>query len=83
MLFYWLAVCISEDILVQMNLLTDQGISKSIGTVTVKDTQHGALLIPQLTDLTPGLHGFHVHQSPTARRQKDNKPIAVWPPESL
>jgi superoxide dismutase, Cu-Zn family len=64
------------DMVVQMNLLNDQGIGKSIGTVTIKDTQYGLLLVPQLTDLTPGLHGFHVHQNPDcAAVMKDNKPM--------
>jgi Cu-Zn family superoxide dismutase len=70
-------VVYAEDMAVQMNLLTDQGAGKSIGTVTVKDTQYGLLLIPQLTDLAPGLHGFHVHQNPDcAAGMKDNKPMA-------
>jgi Cu-Zn family superoxide dismutase len=35
------------------------------------------LLVPQLTGLTPGLHGFHVHQNPDcAAGMKDNKPMA-------
>ena len=67
----------AEDMVVPVNLLTDQGAGKSIGTVTAKDTQYGLLLIPQLTDLTPGLHGFHVHQNPDcAAGMKDNKPMA-------
>ncbi len=67
----------SADMTVSMNLLTDQGAGKSIGTVTVKDTQYGLLLILDLTDLTPGLHGFHVHQNPDcAAGMKDNKPMA-------
>jgi Cu-Zn family superoxide dismutase len=67
----------AEDMVIQMNLLTDQGVGKSIGTVTVKDTQSGLLLIPQLTDLAPGIHGFHVHQNADcAVGMKDNKPMA-------
>ena len=67
----------AADMAVSMNLLTVQGAGKSIGTVMVKDTQYGLLLIPDLTDLTPGLHGFHVHQNPDcAAGMKDNKPVA-------
>lgn len=67
----------AEDMVVQMSLLTDQGTGKSIGTLTVKDTQYGLLLTPLLSDLTPGLHGFHVHQNPDcAASMKDNKSIA-------
>ncbi len=36
----------------------------SIGTVTLKDTRYGLLIKPRLHDLSPGLHGFHVHQKP-------------------
>jgi len=67
----------AEDMVVQMNLLTDQGAGKNVGTITIKDTQYGLLLVPALTDLMPGLHGFHVHQNPDcAAGMKDNKPMA-------
>ena len=67
----------AEDMVIQVSLLSDQGAGKNIGTVTVKDTQYGLLLVPQLTDLAPGLHGFHVHQNPDcAAGMKDNKPVA-------
>jgi superoxide dismutase, Cu-Zn family len=70
-------VVFAEDVVVQMNLLTDQGAGKNIGTITIKDTQYGLLLVPMLTDLTPGLHGFHVHQNPDcAAVMKDNKQVA-------
>ena len=38
---------------------TGQG--KSVGTVTFTDTKMGLLITPHLTQLPPGLHGFHVH----------------------
>jgi Cu-Zn family superoxide dismutase len=67
----------AADMTVSMDLLTDQGAGKSIGTVMVKDTQYGLLIIPNLSDLSPGLHGFHVHQNPDcAAGMKDNKPMA-------
>src|SRR5512147_2222979 len=67
----------AEDLVVQMYLLTDQGLGKNIGTITVRDTPYELLLEPTLTDLTPGLHGFHVHQNPDcAAGMKDNKPMA-------
>jgi len=66
----------AEDMVVQINLLNDQGVGKSIGTITIKDTQYGLLLVPQLTDLPPGLHGFHVHQNPECGIVvKDDKPM--------
>ena len=67
----------AEELVVKVNLLTDQGAGKGIGTITAKDTQFGLVLVPQLADLAPGLHGFHVHQNPDcASGMKDNKPMA-------
>jgi superoxide dismutase, Cu-Zn family len=67
----------AEDMVAQMYLLNDQGAGKGIGTVTIKITQYGLLFVPELSDLTPGLHGFHVHQNADcAAGMKDNKPMA-------
>lgn len=33
----------------------------SLGTVTLTQTPHGVLLKAQLTNLSPGGHGFHIH----------------------
>ncbi|HEX6791446.1 MAG TPA: superoxide dismutase [Cu-Zn] SodC, partial [Candidatus Krumholzibacteria bacterium] len=40
-------------------------VGESVGTITVSDTEHGALFTPQLSKLAPGLHGFHLHENPT------------------
>lgn len=67
----------AEQIVVQMNLITDQGVGASIGTVTLTDTSQGLKLAPALSGLTPGNHGFHVHQKPScAAGLKDGKPAA-------
>jgi superoxide dismutase, Cu-Zn family len=47
-----------------MQLVNEQGAGKNIGTVRAAGTVFGLLLTPQLSDLTPGIHGFHVHQHP-------------------
>jgi Cu-Zn family superoxide dismutase len=52
------------DVVVSMNLVNDQGIGKAIGTITISEGPDGLTFTPQLTDLTPGAHGFHVHQNP-------------------
>lgn len=54
----------AEETVVQMNLITDQGISTSIGSVTLKDSPGGLVLTPALSGLAPGTHGFHVHDKP-------------------
>lgn len=52
------------DVSVPINLTAPNGVGKSIGTITAVDTKYGLLLTPKLTGLTPGIHGFHVHQNP-------------------
>ena len=67
----------AEDVVVKVNLVNEQGVGKEIGTITASDTQYGLILTPQLSDLTPGLHGFHVHEKPDCScAMKDGKPMA-------
>ncbi|CDZ76934.1 Superoxide dismutase [Cu-Zn] 1 precursor [Legionella massiliensis] len=35
-----------------------------IGQVVFSDTDFGLLIVPNLSSLPPGLHGFHLHQHP-------------------
>jgi Cu-Zn family superoxide dismutase len=66
----------AADVEVTMNLVTDQGIGKSIGTITISEGPKGLIFTPKLTGLTPGLHGFHVHQNPDcAAGMKDGKQV--------
>lgn len=65
------------QIVVQMNLINAQGVGASIGTVTLTDTSEGLKLAPALSGLTPGNHGFHIHEKPEcAAGLKDGKPAA-------
>ncbi|MGL5359785.1 MAG: superoxide dismutase family protein, partial [Shewanella sp.] len=43
--------------------LLGAGGNTAIGTITLQDTQFGLVLTPNLSSLTPGVHGFHVHQT--------------------
>lgn len=54
---------LADTVKVTMQVATDQGPGRTAGTVTVTDTAYGALFTPQLKGLTPGLHGFHVHEN--------------------
>lgn len=58
---------------IDMNLVAPQGQGKSIGTIKIKDTPYGLLLTPHITGLTPGIHGFHVHENPAC----DNNGMAA------
>jgi superoxide dismutase, Cu-Zn family len=53
------------DITIPMYFTTEQGVGKKAGTVLIHQTQYGLLLIPNLHSITPGLHGFHIHEHPS------------------
>jgi len=52
------------DVVIKVQLVNEQGVGKEIGTISATDSKYGLILTPQLSDLTPGLHGFHVHEKP-------------------
>ena len=59
-----------------MYQLTTQGTGASIGTITVKAIPLGTEFIPNLKQLSPGLHGFHIHQQPSCEAaEKQGKRI--------
>jgi Cu-Zn family superoxide dismutase len=66
----------AAEIVVQMNLIDEQGVGKAIGTVTITEGPSGLVLTPALTDLPPGVHGFHVHQNASCSAgEKDGKQV--------
>lgn len=48
---------------VEMHAVSDSGIGEAIGTVTIRETDDGLAFYPELEGLSPGLHGFHVHEN--------------------
>lgn len=69
----------AEDIVVKVNLVDEHGIGKDIGTVAASDSKYGLILTPQLSDLPPGLHGFHVHDKPDcSHAMKDGKAVPAF-----
>lgn len=66
----------AEDMTIKVSLVNEQGVGKEIGTITASDSKYGLLLSPQLIDLAPGLHGFHVHDKPDcSHAMKDGKAL--------
>ncbi|HLV77355.1 MAG TPA: superoxide dismutase [Cu-Zn] SodC [Marinobacter sp.] len=51
------------EIEVEMHKVTAEGGGAVIGTVTLKQHEHGVLLVPELEGLAAGLHGFHLHEN--------------------
>lgn len=52
---------------VPMRMIDVYGDTKDVGTITITETSYGALLTPNLHDLVPGAHGFHVHEKPSCK----------------
>lgn len=60
---------VRADITVPVQLLGDEGQNQTIGTVTFSQVDHGVLIKPELSRLTPGMHGFHLHVNPSCAQK--------------
>ena len=66
----------AEQIVV-IRSISDDAVGKMIGTVKLSDTDKGLVLDPDLGELSPGKHGFHIHQNPSCEpAMKDGKQTA-------
>lgn len=71
------ATAAHETMEITMNHVSRYGVGEAIGTVTATRTAHGILFTPNLRGLTPGLHGFHVHENPDCGAvEKDGAKVA-------
>lgn len=59
----WAGLSFANSITVPMNFTADKGVGASAGSVVITETKNGLLFTPNLHGLTPGGHGFHVHQN--------------------
>lgn len=72
-LLRWLLICMGllicnialADISIPMYLTSQSGLGQAIGTIIATQKPYGVLLTPNLHNLPPGLHGFHIHQKPS------------------
>ncbi len=72
-----MATAYADEKIVQMRIVNADGLGESIGTVTASTTPWGILFTPDLGDLPPGLHGFHVHQNANCAPAKDEGEMAA------
>jgi Cu-Zn family superoxide dismutase len=64
----------AADTVVELHAVDEKGSGSSLGQVTISENKHGLVFTPALTGLTPGLHGFHLHQNPSCEpKEKDGK----------
>lgn len=66
------------DVVVPMHMVDEKGVGASVGQVTVSESRYGLVFTPALQGLSPGIHGFHVHQNPSCEpAEKDGKMVAA------
>ncbi len=71
-------VSYAAEVTIPMNAVDEHGVGKSLGTVRAVDTKDGLVLTPDLKDLPPGAHGFHVHDNPSCQpKEKEGKMTAA------
>lgn len=66
----------AADVTVNMNQVSETGVGTKLGQVVVSESKYGLVLTPALAGLTPGLHGFHIHQNADcSSKEKDGKMV--------
>jgi superoxide dismutase, Cu-Zn family len=58
----WSTSALADEITVTMHAVDAKGVGPEIGTIKAEDGPDGLLLTPMLSGLTPGPHGFHLHE---------------------
>lgn len=75
--FFLFAATAQATMVVKMDLIDASGAVKPAGTISISNSEYGVVFTPDLNGLSPGLHGFHVHQNPScAPAEKDGKMVA-------
>lgn len=56
------AAASAESISVDM---TDLYLGEKVGTISIEQNQYGVVFTPNITEISTGLHGFHIHENPS------------------
>ncbi|KQZ47525.1 superoxide dismutase family protein [Massilia sp. Root1485] len=66
----------ADQLQASMTLVGPDGTGKPIGAVTITESKSGLVFTPNLTNLPPGSHGYHVHEMASCgTTEKDGKKV--------
>lgn len=72
------AVMQGTDLEIDMHEVSKEGVGQSIGSIRILRHADGILFEPRLEGLSPGIHGFHVHENPSCEpAEKDGEMTAA------
>lgn len=74
--------CLAAEKTIDIHMVSasadNKGIGEKIGTITFEETKKGLAVRPELKGLTPGEHGFHLHENPSCdSAEKEGKWVAA------
>ena len=68
----------AAEISVAVSQVDANGVGRPLGTVRISESPFGLVFAPSLSDLAPGVHGFHVHENPSCNAlPRDGTPVAA------
>lgn len=69
---FFLSSTAYADLIVPMNIVDENGIEKAVGKIVISETAYGLVFTPDLKGLSPGQHGFHIHENPSCEPGEQN-----------
>ncbi len=67
---------LAAELVIPISAIDANGVGAGIGTLKVKDGKGGMMVTPRLAGLTPGPHGFHIHENPSCQpKEQDGKMV--------
>lgn len=67
----------ASEVEVTINQINAEGIGESIGTIIARDTDQGLVIIPDLSGLSEGEHGFHLHAGDQCEPQTNDEGTSI------
>lgn len=71
-LFVATSPALAAELTVPLNVAEATGTGAPVGSVRIVETKYGLAFYPSLKGLSPGLHGFHVHEKPSCAAGEQN-----------